>query len=344
MHTKDLGFKGDQIIVVPIQTDDMATNFESYKSIFLNDSKVIGLARTSYIPGDQPNQTMFELVGRKDHLPLWNLSVDDDFIKTMGMEIIEGRGYDDALQSDSSLYFILNETAVRNFNIEDPIGKQILVFTGAEGGREAGVVIGVVKDFHIEGFNSQIKPMIMMNDNFLWWVTFKISPEDFSETIAGIESKWNELEPSHPFRYTFMDERFGAHFRQQESFATIFLYLTLLAILIAILGLYGLASYTTEQRTKEIGIRKVMGASVSQLMKMLTMEFVKLVLLANLIAWPITLILAKNWLSRFSYQIDMPYMPYILATIIALIIAILTVSSQAYQASVSDPVKALKYE
>ena len=140
------------------------------------------------------------------------------------------------------------------------------------------------------------------------------------------------------------DIQLGKHFKQQESFATIFLYLTMLAIFIAILGLYGLASYTTEQRTKEIGIRKVMGASVSQLMKMLTFEFVKLVLLANLIAWPISMLLAKNWLSRFSYQIDMPYTPYFLATVIALLIAVLTVSSQAYQASISDPVKALKYE
>ena len=344
MHTKDLGFKSDQIIVVPIQTDDMATNFESYKSIFLNDPNVIDLARTSYIPGDQPNQTMYEIVGMKDQLPLWNLNVDDDFIRTMGMEIIEGRNFNDALQSDSVRYFVLNETAVKNFNIEDPVGRQLLAFTGREGGREPGTIIGVVKDFHIEGFNSQIKPMIMMNDNFLWWVTFKINPENLNETIAGIESKWNELEPSHPFRYTFMDERFGEHFKQQESFATIFLYLTMLAIFIAILGLYGLASYTTEQRTKEIGIRKVMGASVSQLMKMLTMEFVKLVLLANLIAWPITMLLAKNWLSRFSYQIDMPFTPYIFATVIALLIAVLTVSSQAYQASISDPVKALKYE
>jgi putative ABC transport system permease protein len=186
--------------------------------------------------------------------------------------------------------------------------------------------------------------MILMNDNFLWWVTFKISPSNMSETIAGIESKWNELEPTHPFRYTFMDEKFATHFKQQENFALIFLYLTLLAIFIAILGLYGLASFTTEQRTKEIGIRKVLGASVPQLINMLTKEFVKLVLLANLIAWPISLILAKNWLSRFSYQIDMPISPYILATIIALVIAIVTVSVQAYRAAVAEPVNALKYE
>lgn len=344
MHEKDLGFVGDQIIVVPVQTDKMATNFDSYKSSFLTDANVINVARSSYIPGDQPNQTMFQIEGREDNLPLWNLNVDDDFVNTMGMEIVEGRDFNDDMQSDSGIYYLLNETAIRNFNIENPVGKRIYGFNGNDNDKVPGTVIGVIKDFHTEGFNSTIKPMILVSGDFLWWVTFKISPEKMSETIAGIEAKWNELEPTHPFRYTFMDERFGKHFEQQESFALIFLYLTLLAIFIAILGLYGLASFTAEQRTKEIGIRKVLGASVPQLINMLTKEFVKLVLLANLIAWPISLILAKNWLARFSYQIDMPVSPYLLATLIALVIAIVTVSLQAYKAAVSEPINALKYE
>lgn len=343
MHEKDLGFRGDQIIVVPIQTDKMSQNFESYKNIFLSDANVINVARSSYLPGDDPNQSMFQLEDSEENLPLWNLNVDDDFVTTMGMEIIEGRDFNDEMQSDSGIYFLLNETAVRNFNIDNPVGKRLYTFTGPDT-RTLGTVIGVIKDFHIEGFNSAIKPMILMNSDYLWWVTFKISPANIRETIAGIERKWNELEPSHPFRYTLMDERFAKHFEQQESFAQIFLYLTLLAIFIAILGLYGLASFTTEQRTKEIGIRKVLGASVTQLINMLTKEFVKLVLLANIIAWPISLILAKNWLSRFSYQIDLPISPFILATVLALIIAILTVSFQAYRAAVSEPVNALKYE
>ena len=329
--------------MVPIQTDKMSQNFESYKNIFLSDANVINVARSSYLPGDDPNQSMFQLEDSEENLPLWNLNVDDDFVTTMGMEIIEGRDFNDEMQSDSGIYFLLNETAVRNFNIDNPVGKRLYTFTGPDT-RTLGTVIGVIKDFHIEGFNSAIKPMILMNSDYLWWVTFKISPANIRETIAGIERKWNELEPSHPFRYTLMDERFAKHFEQQESFAQIFLYLTLLAIFIAILGLYGLASFTTEQRTKEIGIRKVLGASVTQLINMLTKEFVKLVLLANIIAWPISLILAKNWLSRFSYQIDLPISPFILATVLALIIAILTVSFQAYRAAVSEPVNALKYE
>jgi len=163
-------------------------------------------------------------------------------------------------------------------------------------------------------------------------------------TIDYIETEWNKLEPSHPFRYSFLDQKFGALLRQQENFGTMFLFLTILAIIISAMGLYGLASYTAQQRTKEIGIRKVLGASVGGIMQMLTKDFIKLVLIANVFAWPITYLLAKDWLANFSYQIDMPIMPYIFATILALIIALITVSSQAYIAANSDPVDALKYE
>ena len=186
--------------------------------------------------------------------------------------------------------------------------------------------------------------MVLYVGDYTWFASFKIAPENMSETIASIEEKWNEIEPSHPFRYTFLNEDFGALFKQQENFGTMFLYLTILAIIISCMGLYGLASYTAEQRTKEIGIRKVLGASVPQLMNMLTKDFIKLVLLANIFAWPITLLLAREWLSNFSYQIDLPYMPFLLASVVAVVIALITVSYQAYVAATSDPVNALKYE
>jgi len=202
----------------------------------------------------------------------------------------------------------------------------------------------VVKDFHMEGFNQPIRPTVMVLSNNVDMVSFKIASNDMKGTIAFIETEWNKLEPTHPFRYTFLDQRFGALLRQQENFGNMFLFLTILAIIISAMGLYGLSSYTAEQRTKEIGVRKVLGASVGQIMKMLTTDFMKLVFIANIFAWPITYVLAKDWLANFSYQINMPVLPYIYATVLAMIIALLTVSSQAYQAANSDPVDALKYE
>jgi putative ABC transport system permease protein len=186
--------------------------------------------------------------------------------------------------------------------------------------------------------------MVMRISNNVWFAAFKIAPDQMNATIEFIEGEWNKLEPSHPFRYSFLDSKFGALFKQQESFGTMFLYLTILAIIISAMGLYGLASYTAEQRTKEIGIRKVLGATVGQIMNMLNKDFIKLVLIANIFAWPISYVLAKDWLSNFSYQIDMPFLPFVFATLIAVIIALITVSTQSYLAANSDPVDALKYE
>lgn len=343
MHNKNLGFNGEQVMVVPIQTDKMAEDFESYKGEFQKIPNVLSVARSSYLPGDNPNQNMYEMEGSADPLPLWNLEVDLDFMQTLNMEVLEGEFFNEDLTGDSTLTYILNETALKSYNIENPIGRRI-GSPDSDGDPNYGTIVGIVKDFHIEGFNQPIKPMILTYSDNLYWTSIKIAPENMSETIAAVERTWNTLEPSHPFRYTFLDANFGALFEQQENFGTMFLYLTILAIIISCMGLYGLAAFTAEQRTKEIGIRKVLGASVPTLMQMLSSDFLKLVLFANLFAWPISLLLTKNWLSGFSYQIDMPWMPYILAAILALFIAMLTVSHQAYLAAVSDPVKALKYE
>jgi len=344
LQNKDIGFEGDQVIVVPLQTDAMGENFRNYNGIFLKNSNVLSVSRASYFPGDNPNQNMYALEGSNEQLPLWNMEVDYDFFKTLDIKLLEGRKFDREKESDSIPYFILNETAVKNLNIENAVGRRLGRFTGNDGSLQYGNIIGIVKDFHIEGFNQPIRPMIMTISNQVWFASFKIAKTDMNATIDYIEAEWNKLEPTHPFRYKFLDQKFGALLRQQENFATMFLFLTILAIIISAMGLYGLASYTAEQRTKEIGIRKVLGASVGQIMNMLTKDFMKLVLIANIFAWPITFLLAKNWLSNFSYQIDMPILPYVFATLLALVIAIITVSFQAYQAANSDPVDALKYE
>ncbi len=344
LHNKDIGFESDQVIVVPIQTDAMAENFRNYKGIFLKNSNVLSITRASYYPGDNPNQNMYTLDGSEEQFPLWYMGVDYDFFKTLGVEIMEGRKFDREKESDSIPYFILNETAVKSLNLENPIGTRLGQFKNQNGDMEYGNIIGIVKDFHIEGFNQPIRPMVLTISNHEWFASFKIAATDSKATIGFIENEWNKLEPSHPFRYTYLDDKFGALLRQQENFGTMFLFLTILAIIISAMGLYGLASYTAEQRTKEIGVRKVLGASVRQIMQMLTKDFMKLVLISNIFAWPITYLLAKNWLSNFSYQIDMPILPYVFATVLALIIALITVSSQAYFAANSDPVNALKYE
>jgi len=344
LHNKDIGFNGDQVVVVPIQTEQMRDNFRNYNDIFLKNSNVLNVSRASYFPGDSPSQSVYIVEGSQDQIPLWNLEVDYNFFKTLDVKLLEGRLFDREKESDSTTYYILNETAVKNYNIEKAVGSRIGTYINQQGDIAYSNVIGIVKDFHIEGFNQSIKPMILSVSNNVWDASFKIAANDMNATINFIEEEWNKLEPTHPFRYSFLDQQFGALLRQQENFGTMFLFLTILAIIISAMGLYGLSSYTAEQRTKEIGIRKVLGASVSQIMKMLTKDFMRLVLVANIFAWPITYLIAKDWLSNFSYQIDMPVLPYVFATLLALIIALITVSSQAYLAANSEPVNALKYE
>jgi putative ABC transport system permease protein len=344
LQNKDIGFEGDQVIVVPIQTDQLMENFRNYNDIFLKNSNVLSISRASYFPGDAPNQSMYLKEDTNEHIPLWYLDVDYDFFKTLDIELLEGRLFDITKEADSIPYYILNETAVKNYNIENAVGSRLGKFINQQGGVGYGNIIGIVKDFHIQGFGEPIKPMVMTISNRVWFASFKIASADMNTTIDFIEKEWNKLEPTHPFRYTFLDAKFGALLKQQENFGTMFLFLTILAIIISAMGLYGLASYTAEQRTKEIGIRKVLGSTVGQIMNMLTKDFIKLVLIANIFAWPVSYLLAKNWLSNFSYQIDMPVLPFVFATLLALIIAIITVSTQAYQAANSDPVDALKYE
>ena len=260
----------------------MAENFRNYKDIFLRNSNLISISRADYFPGDTPYNDTYLLEGREEQMPLWYLQVDYDFFKTVDIKLLEGRLFDRERETDTIRNYVLNETAVKNYNLENPIGRRIGHYEGFNGDLKYGNVIGVVKDFHIEGFNQPVRPMIMMISNDVRYVAFKIASDNMNATIDFIEEEWNKLEPSHPFRYTFLDQKFGALLRQQENFGTMFLFLTILAIIISAMGLYGLASYTAEQRTKEIGVRKVLGASVGQIMKMLTTDFMKLVFIANM--------------------------------------------------------------
>lgn len=345
LHNKDIGFKGDQVIIVPIQTNVMQDNFRNYKDIFLKNKNIQSISRADHYPGGGTDIEAYLLEGSDEQFLIREIHVDYDFFKTLDIQLKEGRVFDKEKDSDSLRRYVINESAVKELNIENPLGKRLAEsYDLNEGGADYGTIIGVVKDFHVHGFNQPIRPMVIGLSNYTHLVSFKIASTDMNATIDFIEKEWNKLEPSHPFRYTFLDENFGALLRQQENFGTMFLFLTILAIIISVMGLYGLSSYTAEQRTKEIGIRKVLGASVSQIMKMLTKDFLKLVLIANIFAWPITYLLAKDWLSNFSYQIDMPLLPYVFATILAFIIALITVSTQAYLAANSDPVNALKYE
>ncbi len=222
LHNKDVGFKGDQVMLVPIGSDQMAENFNSYREIFLKNNNVMSISRAEYFPGDIPFNDVFLLEGREEHMPLWYLKVDDDFFETLDIKLLDGRLLDSERDSDSIPNYLINETSIKNMNIENPIGRRIGEYYNRQGGVRYGNIVGVVKDFHVEGFDHSIRPMIFKMGSNIRNVAFKIGSENMNATIDFIEKEWNKLEPTHSFRYTFLDQKFGALLRQQENFGTMF--------------------------------------------------------------------------------------------------------------------------
>jgi putative ABC transport system permease protein len=269
------------------------------------------------------------------------VGVDHDFFDTFGMKLIAGRTFSRGYPTDSTEAFVLNETAVAKLGWTSPqgaVGKPLGY------GQHEGRVIGVVKDFNFESMHQSIKPMLFQLSPFLRRISIRIRPENVPGTMAFLQDKWLSWRPDYPFNYYFIDERFEQRYESDTTLGKVFALFAVLAAFIACLGLFGLAAFTTEQRTKEIGIRKVLGATVTNLIHLLSVDFVKLVLLANLLAWPVAWYAMNKWLQNFAYRMDVEWWIFVLAGGLALLIALLTVSTQAVRAALANPVDSLHYE
>jgi putative ABC transport system permease protein len=269
--------------------------------------------------------------------------VDFDFLSTLGIKLKAGRGFSKEFATDVDQAFILNETAARQFNWDSPLDKEITWYD--DDNTRVGKVIGVVEDFHYQSLHRGIDPLILhvLPEGFNY-VLVKLNANDLAATLAFIEKKWNAFDPGHTFESTFLNENFHQLYRSEEKMQSIVGYFTFLAIFIACLGLLGLASYSAERRTKEIGVRKVLGASVWGIVCLLSKEFLILVLVANVIAWPLAYFLMHDWLQDFAYRVTIGWGTFVFAGIAAAVIALLTVSTQAIRAALTNPVEALRYE
>ncbi|RPI76437.1 MAG: FtsX-like permease family protein, partial [Ignavibacteriales bacterium] len=242
--------------------------------------------------------------------------------------------------SDKQSAVIINEAAVRSLGWKDPVGKKFNA-----NGQNPLTVIGVVKDFHFASMRHHIEPLMIVNQPQVNnTVSIRVKPGDVQGTIASIQKTWEKINTNHPFEFSFLDDEFNELYKSEQSFAGLISGFTWLAIFIACLGLFGLASYMTEQRTKEIGIRKVLGASVGNILFLTTKQFITLILLANIIAWPLAYFFMNDWLQDFAYRINIGFETFIEAAVLTLFIAILTISFQAIKAAVTNPVKSLRYE
>jgi len=282
----------------------------------------------------------WEGLGDEERVLIHYLTVGYDFLETFEMEMVEGRSFSRQFSSDT-LAYVINEKAVQVMGFTNPI-EQVLTNRYSE---ISGPIIGVVKDFNYKHISTKVEPLVISFDPELMGVVHvKIQSTDVQTVLTEMESVWEHFVPDNPFEYRFLDDVFERMYEAEEQMGKIFDYFTGFAILISCLGLFGLASFMTEQRFKEIGIRKVLGASIGSVMLLLVKDFTKWVLVANIIAWPIAWYVMDKWLQSFAYKTSFSIWIFITSGLIALVIAFVTISFRTFKAANSNPVKALKYE
>ena len=381
MKTQDLGFHSSQILVIPPASDyPSLAQLDAFRNELLKNPNINHFTLSNDVPGRIYSQDIWAEFGKQDQgiIPLYEIVTDYDFIDAYGLKLIAGRNFSKKMTTDARSNFsniipvakglmsntteesteprqpleiavILNEEAVRRLNFSSPenaLGK-ILVrdpvsidFTGK--------VIGVVSDFHFHSLQTAIEPLVLyihdQSNPTSMAISLQISDQNVAETISFIGKLWSQHFPASPYDYFFIDKEFEKYYEQEQRILEIFSYMTLFTIFIACLGLFGLVLYVVAQKTKEIGIRKVLGATVANIVVLLSKDFVKLVLISNIFAWPVAYIMMNHWLQNFAYRMTIGWWIFILAGMLALGIALLTVSFLSIRAALANPVESLRYE
>ncbi len=349
IQTTNLGFNKDQILIIN-GTGALGKNTESFKNEILGIPGVSQGTLSSFLPvasSRSDNSFSKDAVMDQDNaLSMQAWDIDYDYVKTLGMEIIKGRDFSKDFGSDSTA-IILNETAVKVLGYDNPIGKKIYTNfqTATSNDLVSYTIIGVVKNFHYESLKQNIFPLgLRLNKFQAGLASFKVSSGSMQSLVKQVESKWKSMVPGMPFSYRFMNEAFDNMYRAEQRVGQVAITFSVLAIFIACLGLFGLITYMAEQRRKEIGIRKVLGASVSNIIGLLSKDFLKLVLIANLLAWPLAWWAMNKWLQDFTYRTSIGWWMFILAGILTVVIAAVTIGFQAFKAAMANPVKNLRTE
>ena len=340
LRNNQLGFDKAHTVVFSLRGTDFREHPLALKNKLLTHSAISGVTVSSDVPGPLIHFYPFRPEGSDETIDLPAYYVDHDFIKTMDINLLQGRDFSSDIASDTTEAFIINETAMKRFGWTEAAGKGFQF-----GSNRKGQVIGVIEDINYGSLKDLAGPLVL----HIWpqWYEFlfvKVTPGNMAETLPFIEKTWTTFTNGRPLNYFFLDENLNKMYRPEEQLSNIFGYFSGLAILIACLGLFGLASFSAERRIKEIGIRKVLGASVSNVVLLLSKEFTLLVLIANIVAWPLAYFSMNFWLQDFAYRVDIGWWVFALAGGLALLIAILTVSSHAIKTALTNPVEALRYE
>ncbi|MGD9346727.1 MAG: ABC transporter permease [Candidatus Aminicenantes bacterium] len=330
IQNKNLGFNKDQVVVIK-KADDIGQKIRAFKQELLRFPGVVSASNSSNLIGDFFGDNLYRQIDQpkeKNQL-IWRMWTDQDYSKTFELEFIEGRYFTEEPQ-EGRREVVLNQSGAKILGYEDAVGKRIIDLDGRD-----FTIIGVVKDFHFESLHKELNPLII----------HPYSPRgNVRETLSSMKKSWEKYALNQTFEYEFFDDHFARLYRSEEKTGTIFFSFSLLAIFIASLGLSGLTAFITQQRTKEIGIRKVLGASVSGILFLYTKQFTRWVIVANIIAWPLAYFAMNKWLENFAYRASIGVGTFILSALLALLIALLTVSFQTIRAAIANPVDSLRYE
>lgn len=344
MKSKDLGFNRENLLCLRL-TGEINQNYDAIKSELLRNPDILSLCRTNHTLDQVRSTTSTTTIsweGQSDDRDLGRihvLSADQDFVKTFGIKMIEGRFFSEEFPSDRQEAVVLNQTAVRAMNLDSPVGKRFSLW-----GWQLNI-IGVMQDFNFYSLQTEIQPVVMVNGRAgLTHVVIRILSHNMPETIGFIREKFKDVLPGYSVDYQFVDERLDDIYKSEQRMSAVTSYLTFLAIFLSCLGLLGLASFVTEQRTKEIGIRRVLGASGSGIVWLLFSGTAKWVLAANLIAWPAAYLVIRCWLQSYAYRTGIHIEIFFLSALATLLVTFLTVSYQTIKAATSNPVDALRYE
>ena len=342
IKNRNLGWNKEQVIAIPIRSYSQPS-LDTLKAELGNTPSILNVAVASQKPSFTSwSSSGFDWEGKDPSLKVdvTYMGADDGYVDTLGMTIVQGRNFSKEFPTDKTDSFLINEELADLMGHKNPIGKSFSFWD------QKGKIVGVIKNFHFQPLRRKIEPLVIQWAQLNWtnFLFLRITPEAIAETIGTVQGTWEKILPNIPFSYQFLDEDFARMYRSEEQTGTLLKIFTVMAILVACLGLFGLASFAAEQRTKEIGIRKVLGASSQGIVALMCREFLVLIGLANLIAWPVAYFTVKAWLNNFAYHTQIPAVFFIGALITSLVIGLMTVIYKAIGAASANPVDALKHE
>ena len=341
----NLGFNANNVIAISNENERLGSQAEAFRDMLKTHPQVIDASISTGVPPSYGFEDGYEVEGKQEkQFDLLSYMTDDDFIRTMGLKIADGRGFEKGYSDSASI--ILNEAAVKYLGFSHPIGEYVTYVSNGVKYK----VIGVVKDFNFMTLYSPITPFALFHHSSKSYsipnslVVVRVRPDDIPGTISMLKSEWEAFAPGMPFEYTFVDNDFRAGYEPAMRLGNVFLVFSILTIFIACLGLFALAAFATEQRTKEIGIRKVLGASVAEIIYMLSKEFTKWVVIASVVAWPLAYYAMNKWLQEFAYRTNIGILVFVISGVTALLIALSTVIYHAIKAATANPIESLRYE